>query len=76
MHFEDIIIFLREVGVCWEGYYSLFEEVVEPSVLEIFDHLLDRLLSLVIGRADLALGLRAVLEASSTSPWWCFPDFY
>lgn len=70
------LIFLGEIGACWEGYYSLFEEAVEPLPLENFNHLLDKLLAADIGRVYPALGLRAVLEASSASPWCCFPDFY
>lgn len=55
------IIFLGEAGECWESYYSLFEEAVEPSALEIFNYLFDKLLAPDIGRADPALRLRAVL---------------
>lgn len=59
-------MFPGEFKACWEGYYNLFKEVVEPSPLETFNHLLDKLLAPGIGRADPALGLRPVLETSST----------
>jgi len=43
--------------------------------LETFSHLLGKLLAPAMGSADSALGLRAVLESSFTSPWCSFPDF-